>query len=137
MKLHLQILTPERKVLDEEVEKVTIPTQKGQMGILPRHIGLLTEVEPGELIYEKQGKKHFFAVNGGFAQVGKDNVNILSDYAIRSDDIEIAKAEEAKKRAEKLIQERQSEEDTARIEATLRRSLLELNVATKRKRRQT
>ena len=129
----LELVTPEKIVLSEEVLEITAPTTTGEITVLPKHVGLITQITPGELIVRKQGKIQHFAITGGILEVSKDKVVILGEHAIRADDIEIAKAEEAKKRAEQRMKERVSEEDFAEISAELRRSLLELKVARKRR----
>lgn len=133
MTLHLEIITPEKVILKEDVDEVTIPTTQGQIAVLPNHVGLLTQIKAGEIIAKKGGKEQFLAITGGFLEVSNDKVSILADYAVRSEDIEIAKAEEAKKRAEKLMQEKTGEKDFAAIETQFQRSILELKVAQRRK----
>ena len=129
----LELVTPEKIVLSEEVLEITAPTTTGEITVLPKHVGLITQITPGELIVRKQGKIQHFAITGGILEVSKDKVVILGEHAIRADDIEVAKAEEAKRRAEQRMKERVSEEDFAEISAELRRSLLELKVARKRR----
>ena len=131
MKLSLSILTPDKEILKEEVDELVVPTVTGELGILPNHASLLTQILPGELRVINAGKTHSFAITGGYLEVNNNQVNILGDYAIRSEEIEVAKAEEAKKKAENRMKEKVSEEDFAIIEADLRRSLLELKVARK------
>lgn len=133
MKLVLEIITPIKVVLSEEVDEVTIPTVNGEISILPNHIDLLTKVKPGEMVIHKNGKTELFAITGGFLEITNNHVNILADHAIRADDIEIAKAEQAKERAEKAMKEKGSEKDFAIANAELRKSLLELKVARKHK----
>ena len=129
----LELVTPEKIVLSEEVDEVTVPTTTGEITVLPKHVGLVTQVSPGELIVRKSRKVEHFAITGGILEVSKEKIVILGEHAIRADDIEIAKAEEAKRKAEQRMKERVSEEDFATIEADLRRSLLELKVARKRR----
>ena len=129
----LELVTPEKIVLSEEVDEVTVPTTTGEITVLPKHVSLVTQVSPGELIVRKSGKVEHFAITGGILEVSKEKVVILGEHAIRADDIEVAKAEEAKRKAEQRMKERVSEEDFATIEADLRRSLLELKVARKRR----
>lgn len=133
MILHLEIITPEKIVYTEDVDEVIAPTVKGQISILPNHVGLLTQIEPGELIVKKGGKDNFIAITGGFLEVKKNNISILADYAVRSEDIEVVKAEQAQKRAQKVMAEKASEKDFAIAQSELRRSLIELKVAQRRK----
>ncbi|EKD87211.1 MAG: F0F1 ATP synthase subunit epsilon [uncultured bacterium] len=136
MKLSLHILTPDKEVLKEEVDEVLVPTVNGELGILPNHVSLLTQIQPGELITINSGKRNSYAITGGYLEVNNNQVNVLGDYAIRSEDIEISKAEEAKKKAEAMMKDKESVENFAEIEAQLRRSLLELKVAQRRRRPQ-
>ncbi len=137
MTLHLEIITPERIVLKEDVDQIIAPTANGQITILPNHINLLTSITPGELITKIGGKDQFLAVMGGFLQIADNNVTILPDFAVLSEEIEIEKAEEAKKRAQKLMEEKGTTEEFAEAEALFKRSLLELKVAARRKHHQT
>lgn len=131
MALHLKIVTPTREVLSEEVDEISAKTADGQIGILPNHVGLLTRLVPGELIVRKGGKPQAFAILGGFLEVADNNVNVLADYAIRAEDIEIAKVQEAHERAKKAVQEKKGQEDFVVAEAELRKSIMELEVAKK------
>lgn len=133
--LNLQVITPEKIIFDGEVDEVLIPTPNGQIAILPHHITLLTQISDGELIIKKGPQSHHVAVTGGFLEVGNNKATVLSDYAIESDDIQIAKAQEAKERAEELLKGKLSDQDFAEIQSQLRRSLLELKVAEMRKKR--
>ncbi len=135
MKLIVDILTPESKVYEGEADEVIVPSVTGEIGILPGHVSLLTQILPGELRVKNGGKTNFFAIMGGYLEVNNNQVNVLGDYAVRAEDIEIAKAEQAKERAQKLKEEKVSQEDLAIINAELRRSLLELKVAARRRRR--
>ncbi|MCL6096933.1 MAG: ATP synthase F1 subunit epsilon [Patescibacteria group bacterium] len=136
MNLHLEIITPEKVVYRDDVNEISAETVNGQITILPNHVGLVTQITPGELIVKKNNKNYYLAVMGGFLEIVKNNVTILSDYAIRSEDIEANKVLEAQKRAEKLAKEaseKASEKDFALAETQLRRAILELKVAKKRK----
>jgi F-type H+-transporting ATPase subunit epsilon len=133
MKLTLSILTPQSQVYTGEADEVIVPTINGEIGILPNHISLLTQIQPGELRLKNNGKTSYFAILGGYLEVSNNSVSVLGDYVVRAEDIEIAKAEQAKARALKAKQEKISQEDLATIEADLRRSLLELKVANRRK----
>lgn len=135
MTLHLEIITPEKIVYKDEVDEVLVPTLKGQIGILPNHIPLLTKLVTGELRIKKGKKEELLAVSGGFLEVANNKITILADYAIHSDEIDTQKAQEAKKRAEKLLEEKTSQEDFAQIQAELQKSILELKVVERKKRR--
>src|SRR3989344_1086500 len=129
MKLSLTILTPQSQIFSGEADEVIAPTAGGEIGILPNHVSLVTQILPGELRVKNGGKTDFFAIMGGYLEVANNQVNVLGDYAVRAEDIEVAKAEQAKTRAEKAKSEKVSQQDLAVINAELRRSLLELKVA--------
>lgn len=133
MKLTVNVLTPQAQVFSGEAEEVLVPSVNGELGILPNHASLLTQVMPGEIQVKTGSKTQSIAIMGGYIEVNNNVVNILGDFAIRAEDIEIAKVEQAKDKAEKLKKEKISQEDLASIEADLRRSILELKVARKNK----
>ncbi len=133
MEILLEIITPEKVIYSDKVSEVIVPTENGQLGILPEHVGLFAKVVPGELIIKKGGSEQIIAITGGFLEVSKDKVSILADYAVRAENIEIAKAMEAKARAEELMKEKTTERETAMLEGQLRRAILELKVANKLK----
>jgi F-type H+-transporting ATPase subunit epsilon len=111
------------------VNSVVAPGTEGQLGILPHHAPLMTILQPGELIVRKDDQDLYLVVTGGFLEVRPDKVVILADACERCDEIDIARAEEAKKRAEEHLKSLTSEIDHARAEAALRRSLIRLKVA--------
>jgi len=133
--LRLEIVTAERVVYSDEVDIVVAPGLEGQLGILPHHAPLMTMLQPGELLLRKGGEEVAMAVSGGFLEVMGDRVVVLADSAERAEEIDIARAEEAKRRAEERIRQRTEEVDLARAEAALRRSLVRLRVAERRRRR--
>jgi F-type H+-transporting ATPase subunit epsilon len=134
--LKLDIVTAERVVYSEEVDVVIAPGVEGQLGILPHHAPLMTILQSGELIVRKGGEEDSLAISGGFLEVRPDRVIILADSAERAEEIDTARAEEAKKRAEKRIAERATTAiDEARVQAALRRALSRLAVAEKVKSR--
>ena len=134
--IKLDIVTAERVVYSDDVDVVIAPGIEGQLGILPHHSPLMTMLQPGELIARKGSEEFSLAVTGGFLEVRPDRVIVLADSAERAEEIDIARAEEAKKRAEQLLEEKYAPEtDSARAEAALRRSLIRLRVATRRRRR--
>jgi len=100
MSLTLEIVTPEARVYSDTIDTVVIPTVDGEIGILPGHIPLLTQVADGELRVTKDGKEHFLAVGGGFAQIEGDKISVLAERAITEDKIDEKAVEEALKRAE-------------------------------------
>jgi F-type H+-transporting ATPase subunit epsilon len=129
MPMQLEIITAERVVLTDEVDQVNAPTRAGRVGILPHHAPLLTVLDFGELDIYKNGEVTPFAVTGGFMEVLNNRVTILADTAERSDEIDLARAEAARKRAEERMQAAASQQDLIRAEAELRRAMIRLRVA--------
>src|ERR1043165_8713750 len=101
--LKLEIVTPDAKVYSEDVEMVTLPGSEGEMGIYPQHVPLMTQIVPGEIAVRKDGKDFYLAVGEGFAEITGERVAILTDMAVRAEQIDEAKAEEARKRAESRL----------------------------------
>ena len=134
--IRCEIVTAERIVFDDDVDMVLAPGIEGQMGILPQHAPLMTALTYGELVIRREGEEdEFIAIGGGFMEVGPDHVIILADSAERADEIDEERAEAARLRAEETMDQQVREDvDFARAEASLRRSLIRLKVA-KRKRR--
>lgn len=133
--LTLEIITPEKVIYKDEVDEVVIPTVQGEIAILSNHVNLLTQVNPGELIIKKGTTQQYLAITGGFLEVNRNKVSILADYAIKAQDIEIARATEAKKRAEKIMSEKTSDNDFRVAQGEMIKAILELKVATKHKRK--
>lgn len=134
--LRCEVVTAERTVFEGEVDLVLAPGINGQVGILPHHAPLMTALSFGELILRRESlPDEFIAIGGGFMEVGPEHVIILADSAERADEIDVAQAEEARRRAaETMAQKREEEVDFARAEAALRRSLIRLKVARRRRR---
>jgi F-type H+-transporting ATPase subunit epsilon len=126
--LRLEIVTPEAKTYSEDVEMVTLPGMEGEMGIYPQHVPLMTQIVSGEVIVRKDGAEHFLAVGEGFAEITGDHVSILSDMAVKAEDIDEAKAEEARKRAEARLAEKLDDEEAAMVSAALAHSIAQLRV---------
>lgn len=126
--LKLEIVTPEARIYSEDVDMVTLPGVEGEMGIYPMHIPLMTQVAAGEIVARRAGQDFFLAVGEGFVEITGDRVAVLTDMAIKADDIDEAKAEEARKRAEARLSEKLSEDETASVQAALMHSLTQLNV---------
>jgi F-type H+-transporting ATPase subunit epsilon len=131
--LKLEIVTPENKTYSEDVEMVTLPGIDGEMGIYPQHVPLMTQIVAGEVTARKEGKEYFLAVGEGFAEITGDHVSILTDMAIRAENIDEAKAEEARKRAEARLAEKLDDEQTAVAAAALAHSLAQLQVKKRRR----
>ncbi len=133
--MKLEVITPEKVIFSDEIEELIAPTVNGEIAILPHHINLMTQLEPGELTVKSKGKLHHMAVTGGFLQIAAGSITLLTDYAIRSEDINAKRAIEAHERAEKRMKEERehvSEEDFAIIQADFRRALAELKVVRRR-----
>src|SRR5262245_45437486 len=126
--LKLEIVTPEAKIYSEDVEMVTLPGVEGEMGIYPMHVPLMTQIAAGEVAVRKDGRDYFLAVGEGFVQITGDKVAIMTDMAIKADDIDEAKAEEARKRAEARLAEKLDDEEAAKVSAALMHSLAQLKV---------
>ncbi len=135
MNLLLEIITPEKTVFKDEVSEVVVPTVNGEIAILPNHIDLLTQINPGELIVKKGSTQQSLAITGGFLEVSDNKVSILASYAIKAQDIEIARATEAKKRAEKIMTEKTTDNELKIAQGELIKAILELKIATKHRRR--
>jgi F-type H+-transporting ATPase subunit epsilon len=133
--IRLDIVTAERVVYSEEVDIVVAPGVLGQLGILPHHAPLMTTLEPGELKVRKGGEEYSLVISGGFLEVRPDRIIVLADAAERAEEIDIARAEAAKERAQQRLTHPTPEVDLAQAEAALRRSLARLKVAEKRRRR--
>jgi len=131
----LDVVTAEREVFSDDVDEVVAPGVEGQLGILPHHAPLMTTLLPGELLIKKGGEEFYLAISGGFIEARPDRIIVLADTAERVEEIDIARAEEAKRRAEERLAEGIPGVDTARAEAALRRSLIRLRVAGRRRRR--
>jgi len=128
MTIKLEIVTPEAKTYSEDVDMVTLTGTEGEMGILPQHMPLMTQLVAGEIIAKKGAETIFLAVGDGFVQVTGDRVAILTDMAIKAEDIDEAKAEEARQRAEARLAEKITAEEAAAASAALAHSLAQLKV---------
>jgi F-type H+-transporting ATPase subunit epsilon len=134
--IEMIIVTPERQLVREGVAEVTLPGAEGQLGILPGHAPLITELGIGELTYRAKGAGDLahVAIISGFAEVLGDRVTVLAETAERPEEIDIARAEDAKKRAEQRLASAASDPniDWARAAVALQRSLIRIQVARKR-----
>ncbi len=130
--LRLEIVTPEAKTFSEEVDMITLPAVDGEMGIYPNHVPLMTQVVAGEVIVRKGAEEQFLAIGDGFVKITGDHVAILTDMAIRAENIDEGKAEEARKRAEARLSEKLDDEQVAAASAALAQSLAQLKVKRRR-----
>lgn len=137
MSLIIELLTPEKKILEEEADEIVVETVQGQIAILTNHIPLLTKLLPGEVTLKKHGKERHLAVTGGFLEVAQNKVTILADYAIKAEDIEVNKVKAAQERAAKLMEEAKEQQDVAFAQTEHLRAVLQLNIANKRRRHTT
>ena len=135
--IRLEIVTPEGVSYSGEVDAVVAPGTEGQLGILPHHAPLMTILQAGELRVMKNGDETCIAVFGGFLEVRPDRVIVLADAAERAEEIDATRAEEEKRRAEQALADRKvSQAGKARAEAALRRSLVQLKVAERTKKKE-
>jgi F-type H+-transporting ATPase subunit epsilon len=131
--LRLEIITPQAIVFSEDVNMVTLPAVDGQIGVYPQHVRLITQIVPGEIIVNLNGQDRSLAVGEGLVEISAHEVAIVTDMAIPAEHIDEAKVEEARERAAARLREKISDEEVATVNASLARSLAQLQV--KRRRR--
>jgi len=131
--IKLEIVTPEAKIFSDDVDMVTLTGTEGEMGILPQHMPLMTQLVAGEIVAQKGKDTIFLAVGDGFVQITGDRVAILTDMAIEADDIDEAKAEEARRLAEARLAQKITDEEAAHIRAALTHSMTQIKVKRQRK----
>lgn len=132
--MKFQIVTPERTAFSDEIDQISLMTEDGEITVLPRHIPLVTNLKPGEVRYKKQGQEFAIAISGGFGVVRDDgSVVVLADTAEHAHEIDIARAEEARARATKLMEEARNKEDVdyAALAVKLEKELNRLRVGNK------
>jgi F-type H+-transporting ATPase subunit epsilon len=127
----LNIVTPDRGVVREQVDEVQIPGAQGYFGVLPGHTPMLAELAVGEMWYRQGQEKTYLSIAYGFAEVLPDRVTVLAQIAERADEIDVTRAEEAKKRAEVRLQQAATDVDYERARAALQKSLARLQVSTR------
>jgi len=136
MPLHLEVITPERSVYEDDVDMVIAPGSEGYLGILPHHAPLFTTLGPGEFRVKKGGVEEVLAVFGGFMDVRANRVVVLTDAAEHIEDIDASRAQEARDRAQQVLAAGPvSAADEARARAALQRALVRLRIAEGRRRR--
>ncbi len=133
--IKLDVVTAERVFFSDDVDVVVAPGVEGQLGILPHHAPLMTMLKPGELLVRKDGEEFSLVITGGFLEVRPDRVIILADAAERVEEIDMARAEEARRRAQERLKERPTEVDAARAQAALLRALARIEVVQRRRKR--
>lgn len=131
--LRLEIVTPESKAYSDDVDSVVIPGVEGELGILPNHVPLMTQLLPGELRVSKGGEELRLAVGEGFVEVTGDKVAVLTDMALEESAIDVEAAEEAVRRAEEAMRnEKLNDEEYASFKAALQKSLAQVKVKRRR-----
>ena len=130
-KLLLEIVTPDRSLVREEVDELQLPGSEGYFGVLPGHAPLLATLKIGELWYRIGQDKYFLAIAGGFVEVLPDHVTVLAQIAERAEDIDVARAEAAKKRAEERLAQPAPDIDFERARIAMMKSLVRLQVASR------
>jgi len=136
MPLHLEVVTPERKVYEDDVDMVIAPGSEGYLGILPHHAPLLTALGPGEFRVKKGGTEEVLAVFGGFMDVRSDRVTVLTEAAEHVEEIDVQRAQQARERAQAALQAGpMSAADEQRARAALQRALVRMRVSERRRRR--
>lgn len=135
-KIRLRVVTPSRLLLDEEVDEVTGPGELGEFGVLPNHIAFLSNLVPGEMTYLQGGTRHVLAISGGYAEVLDNVMTVLAPAAEFASEVDVARAQRAKERAEKRMGEISWEDaEFAGLEEAQRRANVRLQVATRQTRR--
>jgi F-type H+-transporting ATPase subunit epsilon len=137
MKLNVDIVTVEGRRFAGEADFVLAPGSQGELGIMPRHIPLLTPLASGTVKVENGDQEQFFFVSGGFLEVRPDQVTVLADAAERAEDIDEARAEEARRRAAAILEQKLADTDVAAASAALARAEARLRLAELRRRRRT
>lgn len=131
--LRLEIVTPEQKTYSDTVDSVVIPGIEGEIGVLPQHVPLMTQLVPGELRVLKDGEELRLAVGAGFVEISHDKVAVLTDMAIRESEIDEAAAEDAVRRAEEaMLENKMGDEEYATVKASLQKSLAMIRVKRRR-----
>lgn len=133
MKIKFKIATPEKIVYEDEIDQITLPTKMGEITILPNHIPLVSSLMPGEIFIKKGKEEIVMAVSGGFLELNNNQLVILADTAERAEEIDEQRAEEAKKRAQDLLEKKQAAEeiDFTALAAKMEKELARLKVARK------
>lgn len=135
--MQLELITPEKVVLSQEIDELILNTPKGQIAILPHHANLLTKISPGEMIVKHRDKELYLAVTGGFLEISNGKISILADFAVKSEEIVVEQALKAQERAKDTLKKKEegiSERDYALASSELQKAIAQLHVANKRKR---
>lgn len=135
MMFHLEIITPERKAYEEEVDEVSVPTPDGTIGVLSHHVALFSSLSEGEIKIKKDKREFFLAIGGGFMEVSGNHVSILVSRALHADELNEAQIKKAETAAHEILTKKVKGVEYATAQAVLRRSLLELKVLRRHKTR--
>ena len=127
--LQLEVVTPDTTVVSAEVEMVVCPGVQGEFGVLPNHVSMLSALKIGDLRYRVNGKDEHVFISGGFADVNNNVMSVLAESAEKAADIDTARAQSAKERAEKRLAARDDKVDTVRAESSLQRAITRLQIA--------
>ena len=127
--IRLEFVTPERAIAHEDIDEVELPGEEGFFGVLPGHAPLLAALKTGPIWYRSGGEKHYAFVSGGFVEVTADRVSVLATVAERAEDIDVARAEAAKRRAEDILSKPVLEMDTERARIAMLRAIARLQIA--------
>lgn len=131
-KINFKIITPEKTVYEDSVEQVTLPVADGEVTILPNHRSYIAALKAGEMMLKKNGEEIHLAVAGGFLEFNKNNLTVLADRAERAEEIDLQRAEAARKRAEELKKEKITDSaEYARVAALLEKEMARIRVARK------
>jgi F-type H+-transporting ATPase subunit epsilon len=130
-KILLEVVTPDRALIREEVDEIVLPGSEGYLGVLPGHTPLLTTLKVGEMWYRSGSDKRYMAIAGGFVEILPDRVTVLAQIAERAEDIDIRRAEAAKQRAEERLAKTSSDIDFERARIAMMKSLIRLQVASR------
>lgn len=133
MPIRFELVTAERIVFQDDVDVVVVPGVEGELSVLPRHAPLLTVIQPGEIRLRKKGEESSIVVMGGFLEVRPNKVTVLADAAERADEIDAIRAEAAMKSAEERMKGKLAPEDLRLAESALRRAVVRLKVARRRR----
>jgi F-type H+-transporting ATPase subunit epsilon len=128
-KLAFTVVTPERRILSEAVDEVVLPSVEGYMGVLPGHAPLLALLDVGEISYRSGTRQGFLAVSGGYVEVQRDSVEVLAETCEPAQDIDVARAQSARARAEAELQNRSEESQFKRAELSLKRAISRIQIA--------
>jgi len=133
--IRLEVVTPEKMVFSDDVDLVLAWGVEGQLGILPHHAPLMTMLQPGDLVFRKGSKEEYLTISGGFLEVRPDKVVVLADACERAEEIDLARAEAAKQRAQEALKTAATAVDMAAAQAALLRSLARLKAGEKIRRK--